>query len=78
MHSTDITSLIRDTEPHERALFTTAGASENVSGPKKNTAVGAYIGGDMAEKLRRGSYVGTSKEVDVNLLLEGAEKLLQV
>ncbi|KAL9091451.1 MAG: hypothetical protein Q9165_004837 [Trypethelium subeluteriae] len=57
--------------------------------PRRNTAVAAVLGGDMVERLRRGGGggVGTGLgprpadprnkgEVDVELLLEGAERLL--
>ncbi|KAF2234206.1 DASH complex, subunit Spc34 [Viridothelium virens] len=113
LHPHDITALIRDTEVHERALFTmpppaptpkaqdpsgrrqTAfGGSQTPSAsraPRRNTAVAAVLGGDMVERLRRGGGggVGTGLgprpadsrnkgEVDVELLLEGAEKLCGV
>jgi hypothetical protein len=120
----DITTLIRDTELHERALFsvpppqpaTTAqdpsassnrrntvfsasGAGTSISGgganavraPKRNTAVAAVLGTELVEKIRRGggggagtglgyrTFEGNNRnEVDVEALLEGAEKLLGV
>ncbi|KAH7410502.1 DASH complex subunit Spc34-domain-containing protein [Phaeosphaeria sp. MPI-PUGE-AT-0046c] len=121
----DITSLIRDTELHERALFSvpppppakhtepSASASANrrntifnangggtsisggganaVRAPRRNTAVAAVLGNDLVERIRRGggggagsglgyrTYDGNNKnEVDVESLLEGAEKLLGV
>jgi hypothetical protein len=121
----DITSLIRDTELHERALFSvppaptapkhTESASTNrrntvfnpngggasisggganaVRAPRRNTAVAAVLGNDLVERIRRGGgggagsglgyrkYDGNNKnknEVDVESLLEGAEKLLGV
>ncbi|KAH7081793.1 DASH complex subunit Spc34-domain-containing protein [Paraphoma chrysanthemicola] len=122
----DITSLIRDTELHERALFsvpppptvpkhadpavsssrrntifnpTGPGAGSSIAGgganavraPRRNTAVAAVLGNDLVERIRRGggggagsglgyrTYDGNSKnEVDVESLLEGAEKLLGV
>ncbi|KAH4079039.1 hypothetical protein HBI62_187250 [Parastagonospora nodorum] len=120
----DITSLIRDTEPHERALFSVPpppaapkhtdpsasanrrntifnanGAGASISGgganavraPRRNTAVAAVLGNNLVERIRRGGgggagsglgyrkYDGNNKnEVDVESLLEGAEKLLGV
>ena len=121
LYSQDITALIRDTEPHERALFsvhsaqaqsrddekaavdrrTTAfGISETDGavrgtrvvplGPRRNTAVAAVLGKDLAEKIRKGggsrptgwgcgSSDGREKgEVNVEILLQGAEKLSNV
>jgi hypothetical protein len=120
----DITSLIRDTELHERALFSvppppaapkhaepaastnrrntvfnpngggasiSGGGANAVRAPRRNTAVAAVLGNDLVEKIRRGGgggagsglgyrmYDGKNKnEVDVESLLEGAEKLLGV
>ncbi|KAH7080638.1 acyl-CoA dehydrogenase/oxidase [Paraphoma chrysanthemicola] len=118
--------LIRDTELHERALFsvppppavpkhvdpaaassrrntifnpTGPGAGSSIAGgganavraPRRNTAVAAVLGNDLVERIRRGggggagsglgyrTYDGNSKnEVDVESLLEGAEKMLGV
>lgn len=119
----DITSLIRDTELHERALFSvppppptkhaeplasanrrntvfnangggasiSGGGANAVRAPRRNTAVAAVLGNDLVERIRRGggggagsglgyrTYDGNNKnEVDVESLLEGAEKLLGV
>jgi hypothetical protein len=121
----DITSLIRDTEVHERALFSvpppaplpkaqdlgvslnrrnttfnvngsgstsiTGGGANAVRAPRRNTAVAAVLGTELVERIRRGggggagsglgyrTYDGPNKnEVDVETLLEGAEKLLNV
>jgi hypothetical protein len=120
----DITSLIRDTELHERALFSvppppaapkhtdpaastnrrntvfnpngggasiSGGGANAVRAPRRNTAVAAVLGNDLVERIRRGggggagsglgyrTYDGKNKnEVDVESLLEGAEKLLGV
>ncbi|EON65457.1 hypothetical protein W97_04695 [Coniosporium apollinis CBS 100218] len=120
----DITALIRDTEIHERALFsvpapppppkaqdsssnasrrhTAFNASGNSSvfggggvntarAPRRNTAVAAVLGGELVERIWRGggggvgsglgyrSFDGRDKgEVDVDVLLEGAEKLCGV
>ncbi|CAI4217522.1 unnamed protein product [Parascedosporium putredinis] len=96
----DITTLLRDTEPHERALFSvpppasTAGATEDppvppplplvtTGGPptrasaRRNTAVAAVLGGAMHERLRR-SELSSKDDVDVEVLLRGAEKLCGV
>ncbi|KAF2635805.1 DASH complex, subunit Spc34 [Massarina eburnea CBS 473.64] len=120
LQSHDITTLIRDTESHERALFSVPppssapkaqeshrrntifnpnGASTNIAGgganavraPKRNTAVAAVLGTELVEKIRKGggggagtglgyrTYDGGNRnEVDVDTLLEGAEKLLGV
>ncbi|KAI0554813.1 DASH complex subunit Spc34 [Xylaria curta] len=109
----DITSLIRDTEAHERALFSvppppppaTAQPQENekkssrrqtvfnvTSGevttsantgragtaPKRNTAVAAVLGGDLHDQIRRSERRGGKDQVDVEILLQGAEKLCGV
>lgn len=121
----DITALIRDTEVHERALFsvpppppapkaqdpaastnrrnttfnvnggdsvlgTTGGGANAVRAPRRNTAVAAVLGGDLVERIRRGGGGGAGtgvgyrsegagrNEVDVEVLLEGAEKLCSV
>ncbi len=102
----DITSLIRDTEQHERALFHLAppplpktGSSnfaESVGGASmlppstarrqtayaarqpKNKAVAAVLGGDLYQRTR-GTEAGRQKgELDVEVLLKGAEKLAAV
>jgi hypothetical protein len=116
--------LIRDTELHERALFSVPpppaapkhadpsastakrntifnanGGGSNIAGgganavraPRRNTAVAAVLGNDLVQRIRRGggggagsglgyrTYDGNSKnEVDVDSLLEGADKLLGV
>lgn len=111
----DITSLIRDTEAHERALFsvppppppvtatvppaentkqssrrqtvfnvasgevTTAASAGRGAAPRRNTAVAAVLGGDLHEQIRKSERRGSSKgEVDVEVLLRGAEKLCGV
>lgn len=96
-------SLIRDTDVHERALFTVPSSTHvrpseanakpllrdktRVSvAPRRNTAVYSVLGGDMIEQLRRGGAGGVeggiggiaTNEVDVELLLLGAEKLVDV
>ncbi|KAF2197518.1 DASH complex, subunit Spc34 [Delitschia confertaspora ATCC 74209] len=120
----DITTLLRDTEQHERALFSvpppptvpkaqdpatssnrrntvfnvngggnniTGGGASAVRAPRRNTAVAAVLGTELVEKIRKGggggagtgigyrSFDGNNRnEVDVEVLLEGAEKLLGV
>ncbi|KAJ9148524.1 DASH complex subunit Spc34 [Pleurostoma richardsiae] len=112
----DITSLIRDTEAHERALFsvppplpppttknpdppkpssrrqtvfnvaggevTTGPPTTRASGvpPRRSTAVAAVLGGDLhAQILRRGGVGDGGKgDVDIEVLLRGAEKLCEV
>lgn len=78
IRSTDIVSLIRDTDAHERALFTvpsstsisttTTAAQNDKKGrasiaPRRNTAVYSVLGGDMVEKLRRGGAGGVGRGV---------------
>ncbi|KAI1432987.1 DASH complex subunit Spc34 [Xylaria sp. CBS 124048] len=108
----DITSLIRDTEAHERALFsvppppppatappqehmkqssrrqtvfnvasgevTTSAGPGRGAAPRRNTAVAAVLGGDLHEKIRRSERRGGKDNVDVEILLKGAEKLCGV
>ncbi|KAI0867172.1 DASH complex subunit Spc34 [Xylaria cubensis] len=109
----DITSLIRDTEAHERALFSvppppppataqpqenekkssrrqtvfnvasgevTTSASTGRAGtvPKRNTAVAAVLGGDLHDQIRRSERRGGKDQVDIEVLLRGAEKLCGV
>ncbi|KAL9127976.1 MAG: hypothetical protein Q9217_003237 [Psora testacea] len=98
LRSHDITALIRDTEAHERALFTLAPPDQHPGVPEANfprrstahningtglgkshrqgSAVATLLGGELGEHLRKeGQERG---EVDVNLLLKGAEKLCSV
>jgi hypothetical protein len=62
-----------------------------VRAPKRNTAVAAVLGTELVEKIRKGGGGGAGtglgyrkygannkNEVDVDTLLEGAEKLLGV
>ncbi|KAF8250218.1 DASH complex, subunit Spc34 [Wilcoxina mikolae CBS 423.85] len=103
LRSRDIVSLIRDTDVHERALFTVPSPAHGrptepnakpllgdktrlAVAPRRNTAVYSVLGGDMIEQLRRGGAGGVeggiggiaTNEVDVELLLLGAEKLVDV
>ncbi|KAK5661760.1 hypothetical protein OQA88_9861 [Cercophora sp. LCS_1] len=109
----DITSLIRDTEAHERALFSVppppppvtsanpdppkpssrrqtvfnVAAGEVTTGPppnstrsgpaRRNTAVAAVLGGDLHAQLVR-PRGGASSDVDIEVVLQGAEKLCGV
>lgn len=105
----DITSLIRDTEQHERALFHLAPpplppkaagraaiggeanarrATQYAPRQPKNKAVAAVLGGDLYQWTRRteDSHAGRQQqqqqqqkgEIDVEVLLHGAEKLAAV
>ena len=100
----DITALIRDTEQHERALFSiapppvpsksqiqqissafTTSASRSIATtntqrpPRRHTAVAAVLGGDLYRKTRTGQSGKQNKgDIDVELLLRGAEKLCRV
>ncbi|KAK3710914.1 hypothetical protein LTR37_009935 [Vermiconidia calcicola] len=102
----DITSLIRDTEQHERALFhlappplpksgsssyvdsinsaapaaSTAGRRQTGYGARqpKNKAVAAVLGGDLYQQTRGADTSRQKGELDVELLLHGAEKLAAV
>lgn len=106
----DITSLIRDTEPHERALFSvapppppptaqtpypdpkasnnrrqtvfnvasgevTTGTGVGARAPRRNTAVAAVLGPELHSEVRKTEAKG---EVDIEVLLQGAEKLNDV
>ncbi|KAL1873878.1 hypothetical protein Daus18300_003750 [Diaporthe australafricana] len=117
----DITSLIRDTETHERALFsvppppppatkpeplpdqsrvsrrqtvfnvaagevtTGAPSSRSAGNPRRSTAVAAVLGGDLHAKITRRALAsarvegaGGGGDVDIEVLLQGAEKLCNV
>ena len=102
--------MIRDTEAHERALFTLAepdqgsrpfgasvarrstvhgfnGAGQSyeygtglVRSQRPRSAVATFLGGDLGEQIKKATVTeGKEKgEVDVDLLLQGAEKLCSV
>ena len=101
--------MIRDTEPHERALFTLAepdrgsrpfdasvarrstvhglnGAGQSyehgtglVRSQRPRSAVSTVLGGELGEQIKETVKEGKDKgEVDVDLLLQGAEKLCSV
>ena len=116
LNAPDITTLIRDTEAHEQALFTlgpqperSSKRNESTAGrrtttfntlqdpieqarpfaaPRHGTAVASVLGGDLNERIRReyrrdSENRGRDKQkshddVDVELLLQGAEKLCSV
>ncbi|QIW95608.1 hypothetical protein AMS68_001126 [Peltaster fructicola] len=100
----DITSLIRDTEAHERALFhlappplpTDVGGNSHGVAPissaalkgrrstmhparqPKSKAVAAVLGGELYAKIQQPTGGRQAGEIDVNLLLQGAERLANV
>ena len=112
LKSHDITSLIRDTEPHERALFTFTPSRQNTFDPRsssthenapyeyghsmdgrhpgtgtalypdslRSTAVRTLLGGEVLEQIRKSNTKETLErtDVDVKLLLEGADILCRV
>jgi hypothetical protein len=120
LSSHDITALIRDTEAHERALFsvppppppatsqpkpeppkssstsssrrqtvfnvasgevtTSGGATSRSAGgaPRRHTAVAAVLGGDLHDQIRQSERGRSKDDVDVEVLLRGAEKLCGV
>lgn len=106
LSTNDITSLIRDTEQHERALFHLAppllpkvGSADFASSvpsaatqPRerrtttygarqpKSKVVAAVLGGDLYSRTRSTTNIpGRQKgDLDVELLLHGAEKLANV
>lgn len=66
-------------------------ASNTIRGPRRNTAVAAALGGDLVDRIKRGGGGGAGSafgyrdrggrekaDVDVTVLLEGAEKLCGV
>lgn len=105
LHPHDITALIRDTEAHERALFTAGTLDQPQNVPRRSTVYGADYNSHFTIKnaglrreTRHGSAVASvlgsvrgelatkemsndgrgSGEIDVELLLKGAEKLCAV
>lgn len=107
LNTADITSLIRDTEAHERALFhlappplptkasdfassvastaPTSNAARRATAygnrQPKSRAVAAVLGGDLYQRTRREGAAASGRqkgEIDVEVLLEGAEKLAGV
>ena len=102
LHPHDITTLIRDTEAHERALFTVVppeqtphesntrkstvfnlepskSSTSSYKGPRSTSAVGRILGVDLMNQIGKGLGNGRDRtEVDVEVLLRGAEKLCAV
>lgn len=69
--------------PHTRKSMFPAGDNlkGGYAGIKPNTAVGRILGGEFMEKVRKGDRASEGKEkadVDVEMLLDGAEKLHSV
>ena len=102
LHSHDITALIRDTETHEPALFTsptenrpatdiarrsTIHGLDNTHNflknglslfkvPRQGSAVSALLNNELDEEIRKGGNDRRDRgEVNVDILLNGAEKL---
>ncbi len=104
LHSHDITALIRDTEPHERALFTSGTLNQSKSVPRRSTVYGSgsnnpipnnagltregrhssmvdkVLGPVLASQTKRDKANDgrESGEIDVEVLLKGAERLCEV
>lgn len=111
LNSHDITALIRDTEAHERALFSvdpsakslsssqrratrrgtvypTEGSGESMASRiyaarnnRNQSAVARVLGVDMMEEIKRSSGPSARAprgEINVEVLLKGAEKLCNV
>lgn len=103
LHSHDITTLIRDTEAHESALFTTAVPNAHQADvprrstfhakksfatngvgvlrhPRHDSAVETLLGNELSEKIAE-ERLGKGREkgeIDVEILLKGAERLCEV
>ena len=98
LHNQEITALIRDTEPHERGLFSldpnfrngigSSGARSqggDAASRRKTaygnaqsqpSAVARVLGNDMLRQIRSSNRdAGRGRGVDVEVLLQGAEKL---
>lgn len=105
LHPHDITALIRDTEAHERALFTAGPLSQSKNAPRRSTVhgsgnnshvifndtgltggtgygsavakvLGPVLGGTTTKDRSNDGRGGG--EIDVDVLLKGAEKLCKV
>lgn len=59
-------------------VTTSANTARGGSAPRRNTAVAAVLGGDLHEQIRRSERRGGRDDVDVEILLQGAEKLCGV
>lgn len=105
LHSHDITALIRDTEAHERALFSLAPADPHTTEPRCSTVhrsknageafsnhfdsikrprygptATTLLGGELGKQLQKEGVkeARAPGEVDVEVLLRGAEKLCSI
>ena len=117
LNAPDITALIRDTEAHERALFSLAPHGDRPSAretsdnparrstafgiqdepshhvqafraPRRGTAVAAVLGGDLQQQIKREynrntknsrhEKVAEQDDIDVEVLLKGADRLCGV
>lgn len=80
-----------DPSGRRQTAFGDSQTPNNARAPRRNTAVATVLGRDMVERIRRGGGggIGTGLgpppadgrnkgEVDVELLLEGAERLCDV
>lgn len=59
-------------------VTTSASTARGGAAPRRNTAVAAVLGGDLHEQIRRSERRGGRDDVDVEILLRGAEKLCGV
>lgn len=86
LYSTEITTLIRDTEPHEHGLFSTGGNPKQLHGtkrpaahstrPSQSSAVARVLGSDLLSRIQHTNRTnGVTRGVDIEVLLQGAEKL---
>ena len=105
LRSHDITTLIRDTESHERALFdispltsdgrvprrstihSSRGPSERLFNgidqnrqPRYGSTAATLLAGELGDQIRKEGEKGARErdEIDVEVLLKGAEKLCAV
>lgn len=86
LHNTEITTLIRDTEPYEHGLFSIEDTSKQSSGtnrptahsgrPSRSSAIARVLGSDLLSRIQHSNRTnGETKRVDIEVLLQGAEKL---
>ena len=105
LRSHDITTLIRDTESHERALFDLAPLISDGTAPRRSTihpsggpserffngidqhrhpkygsAAATLLAGEFGDEIRKEGEKGAREraEVDIEVLLKGAEKLCAI
>ncbi|KAF3912930.1 hypothetical protein AA313_de0209564 [Arthrobotrys entomopaga] len=84
VHKPPITSLIRDTSPYERVLFSPSSNESSFSQKSpmlstKSTLLGSLLDGNVMHQMR--SAVNTSHlkgDIDVELLLQGAKNLARI